>query len=125
MKHLLKRFIVLHVKIFQWADFINDELSPQIKKVTNNEIIYLVDFSQHEVSNKRLNRRVKNHLYLLATKLEKRYTKNTRFINSNQWTTKYKSIQKISQIRNWLKSRYLSSQGKCNWIYIIATQIKR
>ena len=96
MKHLLKRFIVLHVKIFQWADFINDELSPQIKKVTNNEIIYLVDFSQHEVSNKRLNRRVKNHLYLLATKLEKRYKKNTRFINSNQWTTKYKSIQKIS-----------------------------
>ena len=83
MKHLLKRFIVLHVKIFQWADFINDELSPQIKKVTNNEIIYLVDFS-HEVSNKRLNRRVKNHLYLLATKLEKRYKKNTRFINSNQ-----------------------------------------
>ena len=124
MKHLLKRFIILHVKIFQWADFFNDELSPQIKKVINNEIIYLVDFLQHEVSNKRLNRRVKRHLYLLATKLEKRYTKNTRFINRNQWTAKYKSIQKISQIRNWLKSRYLSSQDKCNWIYIIATQIK-
>ena len=124
MKHLLKRFIILHVKIFQWADFFNDELSPQIKKVINNEIIYLVDFLQHEVSNKRLNRRVKRHLYLLATKLEKRYTKNMRFINRNQWTAKYKSIQKISQIRNWLKSRYLSSQDKCNWIYIIATQIK-
>ena len=53
MKHLLKRFIILHVKIFQWGDFINDELFPQIMKVINNEIIYLVDFLQHEVSNKR------------------------------------------------------------------------